>query len=99
MPSKVWNASEALRGFPLFAPVVVSKAAQLSSCICVFMGWDQERKRLVENLRGLDVPTLVLVIAENEDAGREMDPGPMLDDSQNFQLLALGKIQQGLMNL
>jgi len=87
------------KSFDYLTPVVVSKAAQLSSCICIFMGWDPERKKLVENLRGLNVPTLVLVIAENEDAGREIDPGPMLDEPQNFQLLALGKIQQGLMNL
>jgi hypothetical protein len=63
------------------------------------MQWDQDRKKLVENLRGLGVPTLVLVIAEDEDAGRAMDPGPMLDEPQNFQLLALGNVQQGLMNL
>jgi len=42
---------------------------------------------------------LVLVIAENEDAAGEIDPGPMMDEPQNFQLLALGNVQQGLMNL
>jgi uncharacterized protein (DUF58 family) len=85
--------------FEYLTPVVLSRAAQLSSCICIFMRWDQQRKKLVENLRGLDVPTLVLVIAENEDAGRALDPGPLIDEPQNFQLLALGNVQQGLMNL
>jgi len=87
------------KSFDFLTPVVVSRAAQLSSCICIFMEWDQNRKKLVENLRGLDVPTLVMVIAENEDVGRKMDPGPMLDEPQNFRLLALGNIEQGLMNL
>ena len=85
--------------FEYLTPVVLSRAAQLSSCICIFMRWDQARQKLVENLRGLNVPTLVLVIAENEDAGRAIDPGPMLDEPQNFQLLALGNVQQGLVNL
>ena len=85
--------------FEFLTPVVLSRAAQLSSCICILLRWDQERKKLVENLRGLDVPTLVLVIAENEDAGRAMDPGPLMDEPQNFQLLSLENVQQGLMNL
>ena len=87
------------KDFDYLTAVVMGKAAQLSSCICVLMGWDEARKKLVENLRGLNVPTLALVIADNEDAGREIDPGPMMDEPHNFQLLALGKIQQGLMNL
>jgi hypothetical protein len=87
------------KSFDFLTPLVVSRAARLSSCICIFMEWDQNRRKLVENLRGLDVPTLVMVIAENEDVGRKMDPGPMLDEPQNFRMLALGNIQQGLMNL
>ena len=85
--------------FDYLTAVVTGKAAELSSCICVFMEWDETRKILVENLRGLDVPTLVLVIAENKDTIREIDPGPMLDEPHNFQLLTMGNIQQGLMNL
>ena len=60
---------------------------------------DEERKKLIEHLRGLDVPTLVMVVADAEDGHSELDPGPMVDKPQNFQLLTLGNIQQGLMNL
>jgi uncharacterized protein (DUF58 family) len=87
------------KSFDYLTAVVVSRAAQISSCICIFLAWDEERKKLVEHLRGLDVPTLVLVITDDDDPGREIDPGPMLDEQQNFQLLTLGNIQQGLMNL
>jgi len=87
------------KSFDYLTPVVVNRAAQISSCICIFLAWDEERKKLVEHLRSLDVPTLVLVITDDGHSGCEIDPGPMLDEQQNFQLLTSGNIQQGLMNL
>ena len=87
------------KSFGYLTPVVVGRAAQLSSCICIMLAWDEERKKLIEHLRGLDVPTLVMVVADAEDGHSELDPGPMVDKPQNFQLLTLGNIQQGLMNL
>ena len=87
------------KSFNYLTPVVASKATQLSSCICIMLAWDKERKKLVEHLRGMGIPTQVMVISTAEDFRKNMDPGPMLDTPQNFQLLTLGNIQQGLMRL
>ena len=87
------------KSFSYLTPVVVGRATQLSSCICILLAWDEERKKLVEHLRGLNIPTLVIVIANSEDLHSDLDLGPMLDKPQDFQMLTLGNIQQGLMNL
>jgi hypothetical protein len=63
------------------------------------LAWDEERKKLVEHLRGLGIPTLVIVIANAEDAGSDLDPGPMIDEPHNFHRLTLDRIQQGLMSI
>ena len=85
--------------FGYLTPVVAGRAAQLSSCICIMLAWDAERKKLVEHLRGLDIPTLVLVISNSEDSRSDPDPGPMMDEPQNFHTLTLDDIQQGLMKI
>ena len=87
------------KSFDYLTPVVVDKASQLSSCICIFLAWDEERIKLVNHLRGLGIPTLVVVVSDDEDAVNDLDPGPMRDAPQNFHLLKSGRIQQGLMNL
>ena len=85
--------------FGYLTPVVAERAAQLSSCICVMLAWDEERKKLVEHLRGFDIPTMVLVITNSEDARGDPDPGPVIVEPQNFHLLTPDNIQQGLMNI
>jgi hypothetical protein len=85
--------------FGYLTPVVAGRAAQLSSCICIMLAWDDERKKLIEHLRGLGIPTLVMVIANAEDDRSDLDPGPMIDEPQNFHQLTLDNIQQGLMNI
>jgi hypothetical protein len=87
------------KSFGYLTPVVAGRAAQLSSCICIMLAWDEERKKLVEHLRGLGIPTLVIVIANAEDAGSDLDPGPMIDEPHNFHRLTLDRIQQGLMSI
>ena len=87
------------KSFDYLTPVVASRAAQLSSCICIMLAWDEERKKIIEHLRGLDIPTLVMVIADTEDARSDLDPGPMADEPQNFHRLTLDNIQEGLMSI
>jgi hypothetical protein len=87
------------KSFGFLTPVVAGRAAQLSSCICILLAWDEERKKLVEHLRGLDIPTLVLVIADGDEHGYDLDPGPMIDEPHNFHRLTLDRIQQGLMSI
>ncbi len=87
------------KSFGYLTPVVAGRAAQLSSCICILLAWDAERKKLVEHLRGLDIPTLVLVITDGDEQAYDLDPGPMMDEAHNFHRLTLDRIQQGLMSI
>ena len=74
--------------------LVLDHVAVVSGCVCVLLAWDEARRRLVEKLRVLGVPVLVLVIAP---AGRtELDAGPLRDEPDRFRVLESGRIEQGL---
>jgi len=85
--------------FEFLVPVVVNRAAELSSCICILLAWDEERKILVEHLRSLNISTLVLVITDTEENRRDLDPGPMSDRRHLFHMLGIQNIQQELMQI
>jgi hypothetical protein len=85
--------------FDYLTPVVVSRAAQLSSCICVFLSWDEDRRILVRHLRGLGIPAMVIVVSGEADTTAAVDPGPLQDKPHRFHVLRLDNIEQGLMNL
>ena len=74
---------------------VAAHAAELSGCICVLLGWDADRQRLVRSLRCHGVPVRVLVITEKDDTV-PLAPGPMADAPQMLHALQVGQIQQGL---
>jgi hypothetical protein len=72
----------------------VQHAGTVSGCICVLLAWDDSRRRLVEKLAGLGVPTLVLLVVE---------PGTRFDLSNepfgDIHVLEAGKIEEGLAKL
>ena len=74
--------------------LVVQHAAAVSGCICVLLTWNDERRRLVEKLAGLGVPTMVLLVVE---------PGKKPDLSReqfgDIHVLEAGKIEEGLAKL
>jgi hypothetical protein len=74
--------------------LVVQHAGTVSGCICVMLAWDEPRRKLVEKLAGLGVPTMVLLVVE---------PGvkPDLTNQQfgDVHLLEAGKIEEGLARL
>ena len=78
--------------------LVLNHLKVVSGCICVLLAWDQERRDFVEKLRALGVHTLVLVIVA---AGQSeiLDPGPMRDEPDRFQVLEVGQIEPGLAKL
>ncbi len=85
------------KSFPSLEHLVLDHVAVVSGCVCVLLAWDEARRRLVEKLRLLGVPVLVLVIAP---AGRtELDAGPLRDEPDRFQVLESGRIEQGLAEL
>lgn len=83
--------------FSVLPPLVIQRAAILSGCICILLLWDEERKQFIGQMRSLGIPLLVLVITETDAPAP--DPGPMKDIPENFHILEVGKIQEGLMRL
>jgi hypothetical protein len=87
------------KSFDYLTPVVIGRASMLSGCICIFLCWDEDRRKLIGYLKALGIPVLVLVITDGEGSGDDSDPGPMREKPENFHLLKSGKIQEGLMKL
>jgi uncharacterized protein (DUF58 family) len=78
--------------------LVLNHASRVSGCICVFINWDEPRRQLVRKLRLLGIPLLVLLIVERGLA-KDVEVGPMADDPQNFRVLEVGSIEEGLARL
>jgi uncharacterized protein (DUF58 family) len=73
--------------------LVLQHAAAVSGCICVLLSWNDERRRLVEKLAGLGVPTMVLLVVE---PGKKPD---LSREQWEIHVLESGKIEQGLARL
>ncbi len=78
--------------------LVLNHAKSVAGCVCVLLNWDQQRQDFVEKLKGLGLPVMVLVIAEPRKAPL-VSPGPMADEPERFQVLELGRIEEGLARL
>ncbi len=50
--------------FPALHHAVIERHASLSGCVCVLLAWDRDRERFIDHLRGLAIPSLVLVVTE-----------------------------------
>jgi len=70
----------------------------VSGCICVFLSWDAPRREFVLKLKQLGVPLLVLVVVA-PGADKKIDPGPMVDELENFRVLDAGRIEEDLATL
>jgi uncharacterized protein (DUF58 family) len=77
--------------FAKLEQLVVQHAAAVSGCICVLLAWDEPRRRLVEKLGALGVPTMVLLVVE---PGRAPKLGP--EQFGEIHVLEAGKIEEGL---
>ena len=81
--------------FDKLEDLVVNHASTVSGCICVLLAWDNARQRLVEKLKILGLPVLVLVI---RPAGKTepLEPGPMREEPERLVALELGKVGEQL---
>ena len=86
------------RPFSDLYPLVLERAGLLSSCICILLSWDADRRDLVQRLKESGLPVLVLVI-QPEGETESLSPGPMKDDPERFVVLEAGKIEEGLAEL
>ncbi|WP_207692442.1 DUF58 domain-containing protein [Desulfonema limicola] len=72
--------------FKSLGALVMEKASALSSCICILLSWDDERKTLVKNLKSMGVSVVVFLFLEsNKD--KFIDYGPMADTPDRFFML------------
>jgi uncharacterized protein (DUF58 family) len=74
--------------------LVVQHASTVSGCICVLLAWNDERRRLVEKLAGLGVPTMVLLVVEPG-----MKPDLSREQFGDIHILEAGRIEEGLARL
>jgi hypothetical protein len=70
-------------------------ASRISGAICVFLAWDEARRRLAANLRARGIPLRVWIVREEE--GAPLDLGPMASDPRNFREVAPGTLEQELL--
>lgn len=78
--------------------LVLQHATSVSGCICIFIEWNDERRRLLKKLQGLDIPTMIFLIGE---AGApRIDPAELgLSRDDSFHQLEVGAIEEGLARL
>ncbi len=84
--------------FAMLEQLVLNHANAVSGCICVLLAWDEARRRLVEKLKVLGLPVLVLVIRQPGEI-QPLDPGPMRDEPDRLHALEIGRIQEQLARL
>ena len=84
--------------FEALEHLVLNHVAALSGCICVLLHWDDARRKLVEKLKLLGVPLLVLVIVP-PGGGIAGAGGPLRDAPETLHVLEVGKIEEGLRQL
>jgi uncharacterized protein (DUF58 family) len=72
--------------------LVAERHALLSGLVCVLVAWDDARRALVDHLRALGVPSLILVVSE--DAALD---APL--EAAGARRLAPGRIAEGLARL
>ena len=69
--------------------LVLTHAAELSGCVCVFLQWDDERQKLVAGLLSRRVPIRVLIITKTNE---RLPLGVMDVQPENFHVLPLGQV-------
>jgi uncharacterized protein (DUF58 family) len=78
--------------------LVLNHVKAVSGCICVLVGWDDERRTFVGKLRALGLPVRVLVIVQPGE-NKLLDPGPLKDEPERFSVLEIGQVETGLAKL
>ncbi len=81
--------------FETLAPVLFQHIHLFSSCICILLGWDDRRRTLIRDLREMNIPLWAIIIVD-EDRSTQIDPGPMRDQPDNFLVLEVGRIEEGM---
>lgn len=73
--------------------LVLTHAADLSGCLCVFLRWDEPRQRLVKAMLSHGVPLRVFVVTADDQA---LPSGPMAAQPGKLHALPAGRIAEKL---
>ncbi len=84
--------------FRALQQLVMEHVASVSGCICIFLEWDEERQKFVEDLLILGMPVMVFVMTASQ-ATTPVDPGPLAARPGSFRVLPAGKIAEALVQL
>ena len=79
--------------FAALESLMFAHAADLSGCLCVLLGWDESRQRLVRAMLLRGVPLRVFVVTADE---QELPLGPMAAQPGNFHVMPAGRIAEKL---
>jgi uncharacterized protein (DUF58 family) len=94
---RVLATVEPSRGkFEDLAEAALLGAARISGGICVLLGWDAQRQKLVASLRGMGIPLRVWVVRDDGDT-EKLDAGPMGSDTRNLRVVSPANLAQELM--
>ena len=86
------------KSFETLKSSILERVSLLSSCICVFINWDEQRKDLVEKLANYNIPLIVLIITDS-DSGDLIDSDSFRGKVEKFHQLKVGKVAEGLSQL
>lgn len=62
-----------VKPFSELPAMVLEKSPALSSCICIFLEWDAQRKAFVERLQSIGVPVMALVVTGEDEAAPKFE--------------------------
>ncbi|HEV8474042.1 MAG TPA: DUF58 domain-containing protein [Methylomirabilota bacterium] len=80
------------RAFAALHRLVIERHGALSGVVCVLVAWDEARRALVDHLRALGVPSLLLLVSGEDAHDGELEAG-------GVRRLAPGHIREGLARL
>ena len=86
------------RPFSALHHLVLRRQSLLSGCICILLSWDEDRQRLIRQLQALQVPILVLLIAQAGSSPSGASDS-LTDKPVWFHRLEAGRIAEGLAKL
>ena len=81
--------------FHALRTLVMHHAGEVSGCICVFLDWDEARRKFVRELRASGLPVLVLAVADAPLA-EKLRIEVKADRQENFHVLEVGKLAEDL---
>lgn len=84
--------------FSALSELLLTHAASLSGCIGVFLDWDEPRRLLVQRLKSLGLPMLILIVTDLPEA-EMLRRIPPPDRPERLHILQVGTIAEGLQTL